>query len=150
MREGACRFGYWWVHVEWSGDLVYRVKFAKTGEESPVPGAIRRYLRGKGRDFEDLRSIAVADGHPYAAIYRCTAEIPYGETRTYAEIGAEAGFHARTVGSAMRRNPTSLIVPCHRVVSKNGIGGFTPDIRIKSSLLEMERKNSDIPFTGAD
>jgi methylated-DNA-[protein]-cysteine S-methyltransferase len=41
----------------------------------------------------------------------------------------------------MRRNPVPLVIPCHRVVSRSGLGGFTPDPEIKTLLLDMERKN---------
>jgi methylated-DNA-[protein]-cysteine S-methyltransferase len=51
------------------------------------------------------------------------------------------GTNPRLVGLAMRRNPTPLVVPCHRVVSASGLGGFTPSIDIKESLLRMEKKN---------
>ncbi|HQC35436.1 MAG TPA: MGMT family protein, partial [Methanoculleus sp.] len=46
----------------------------------------------------------------------------------------------RAVGSAMAKNPTPIVVPCHRVVAKTGIGGFTPDPAIKEALLAMERR----------
>jgi methylated-DNA-[protein]-cysteine S-methyltransferase len=39
----------------------------------------------------------------------------------------------------MARNPTPLVIPCHRIVSKNGLGGFTPPLEIKRDLLAMER-----------
>ena len=147
MRQGACRFGYWWVHVEWSGDLIYRVKFSRKGEESYIPPAVRQFVKGKNTDLSGLKSVALSSDHPYSDIYKKVAEIPYGETKTYSEIGKEAECHARTVGVAMRRNPTPLIIPCHRVVSQSGIGGFTPDIGIKIALLDMEKKSGNIPFT---
>lgn len=141
LREGDCRFGYWWVHVEWSSDLVHRIKFSRQGEEGYIPPEIRQFVKGKSTRIEGLRSIALSGGHPYRKIYESVSEIPYGEVRTYSEIGEETGFHARTVGVAMRRNPTALIIPCHRVVSKSGLGGFTPDVEIKRALLDMEKKN---------
>jgi len=42
--------------------------------------------------------------------------------------------------SAMARNPTPLVIPCHRVVGAKGIGGFSPDVEIKEMLLAMEKK----------
>ncbi|WP_048150666.1 methylated-DNA--[protein]-cysteine S-methyltransferase [Methanolacinia paynteri] len=150
MRKGACRFGYWWVHVEWSGDTIYRIQFSRKGDESYIPPPIRQFVKGKSMQIAGLKSIALSDGHPYREIYESVREIPYGEVRTYSEIGAETGFHARTIGVAMRRNPTPLIIPCHRVVAKNGIGGFTPEIDIKKALLEMEKKNSTTPITKKD
>ncbi len=140
LRTGACRFGLWWVHVDWSEDRIHRVSFAKTGEEGPVPPALRSYCAGILRETPSLKSVATEDDAPYAAVYRAVCRIPYGETATYGEIAGECGTSPRAVGMAMKRNPTPLIVPCHRVVAKNGPGGFTPDISIKCALLAMEQK----------
>lgn len=76
----------------------------------------------------------------YGEIYRQVAKIPYGEVRTYKEIADTVGTGARVVGLAMKRNLTPLIIPCHRVVSSSGIGGFTPDISIKQDLIALEEK----------
>ena len=51
--------------------------------------------------------------------------IPFGETLTYGELAARIGSGARAVGNACRRNPVSIIVPCHRVVAAHGIGGYS-------------------------
>ncbi|MBC7799360.1 MAG: methylated-DNA--[protein]-cysteine S-methyltransferase [Gemmatimonadaceae bacterium] len=65
-------------------------------------------------------------GSPYQQrIWSELAGIPYGETRTYAEIAAAAGGAARSVGQANRRNPLPILIPCHRVVGSSGIGGYT-------------------------
>jgi len=140
LTTGACRFGLWWVHVDWSGDRVHRVSFAKTGEEGPVPPALRAYCAGILRAAPPLWSVATENDAPYAAVYRAVCRIPYGMTATYGEIARECGTSPRVVGMAMRRNPTPIVVPCHRVVAKDGIGGFTPDISIKYALLAMEQK----------
>ena len=66
-------------------------------------------------------------------------EIPYGSTVTYGEIAREVGTSPRAVGQAMARNPTPLVIPCHRVVAADGIGGFSPSVEIKEALLAMEK-----------
>lgn len=142
IRKGACRFGYWWVHVDWSGRLIHKVQFSRRGKDSFIPIATRQFVNGKKTDIPEFNSIALSYDHPYREIYRAVCEIPYGRTQTYSDIGEKTGFHARTVGVAMKRNPTPLIVPCHRVVAKTGVGGFTPDIEIKKALIEMERKRA--------
>ncbi len=58
----------------------------------------------------------------------------------YGEIAAQVGTSPRAVGRAMARNPTPLVVPCHRIVAANGIGGFSPALEIKELLLVQERK----------
>ncbi len=58
------------------------------------------------------------------AVWEEIARIPCGETRTYAEIAAAVGSVARAVGGACGQNPVPLVIPCHRVVAANGVGGF--------------------------
>ena len=138
MRWGVCRFGLWYVHIHWEDETVYRVRFSQTGEESPVPPSLRLFLNGKGTEIPDLFSIATRGENMYARIYREVTAILYGQTLTYGEVAARAGTVPRVVGMAMARNPTPLIIPCHRVVGANGLGGFTPSPQIKRALLEME------------
>ena len=140
MNSGSCSFGLWKVAVDWEGTTVHRVRFLKTAESGSVPVQFTKFLAGKGTDFSPLRSAAVTGDSVYARIYRAVSLIPYGETRTYGEVAEAAGTHARVVGNAMSRNPTPLIVPCHRVVSADGLGGFSPDIAIKKELLALEKK----------
>ena len=140
MNSGSCSFGLWKVAVDWEGTTVHRVRFLKTAEAGSVPVQFTKFLAGKGTDFSPLISAAVAGDSVYARIYRAVSLIPYGETRTYGEVAEAAGTHARVVGNAMSRNPTPLIVPCHRVVGADGLGGFSPDIEIKKELLALEKK----------
>lgn len=69
--------------------------------------------------------------------------IPVGETRYYSELAKQLGSGARAVGHACRCNPLPIIIPCHRVVGKQGLGGFAGDtqggkINIKRWLLRHE------------
>jgi methylated-DNA-[protein]-cysteine S-methyltransferase len=69
-------------------------------------------------------------------------EIPYGETRCYQDIAARIGNPnaCRAVGLANNRNPIVIIVPCHRVVGKNGsLTGYGGGLRVKEYLLSLER-----------
>ena len=58
----------------------------------------------------------------------------------YGEIAAQISTSPRAVGRAMAHNPTPLVVPCHRIVAANGIGGFSPGLEIKELLLALEQK----------
>lgn len=62
------------------------------------------------------------------SVWHYLRSIPAGEVRTYGEVAAELGSSARAVGNACRRNPLPLVIPCHRVVSASGIGGFAGHI----------------------
>lgn len=70
-------------------------------------------------------------------------KIPYGETISYAELAKRIGSGARAVANACRNNPFPGIIPCHRVVSVNGIGGFMGQshgefVELKRKILQYE------------
>ena len=69
--------------------------------------------------------------------------IPRGRSMTYGEVAALAGHPgaARAVGQIMAANPFAIIVPCHRVVAKCGLGGYFWGLEIKEKLLAMEANN---------
>ena len=58
-------------------------------------------------------------------VWEALRHIPAGQTLTYGELAARLDSGARAVGNACRHNPVSIIVPCHRVVSASGIGGYS-------------------------
>jgi methylated-DNA-[protein]-cysteine S-methyltransferase len=138
--SGSCRFGLLFVRVWWSGDLVGHVTFSQQPLEGPAPPGVVKFLAGNSTDLLPLRSVALEPGSPYVHIYREVLSIPYGSTATYGDIARRAGSSPRMVGLAMKRNPTPLFIPCHRVVSKTGIGGFTPSVEIKRMLMDLEQK----------
>jgi methylated-DNA-[protein]-cysteine S-methyltransferase len=140
VMSGSCRLGLWFVHVRWNGNTVHQVRFATTGIPGDVPVSIRQFCAGRPADLSRFETVAINEGTVYGRIYEAVRTIPYGKTATYGEIAAIAGTSPRVVGQAMARNPTPLIVPCHRVVAAKGIGGFTPPIEIKEELLAMEKK----------
>lgn len=76
------------------------------------------------------------------AVWAALQTIPYGETRSYAQIAAQAGSPKamRAVGRANSRNPLSILIPCHRVIGANGsLTGYAGGLELKRHLLELER-----------
>jgi methylated-DNA-[protein]-cysteine S-methyltransferase len=78
-------------------------------------------------------------------------KIPFGKTLTYSGLAKNIGSAARAVGNACRDNPYPLIIPCHRVVAVNSMGGFNGHrhgafMDIKARLLEYEASLNDIEF----
>ncbi len=76
-------------------------------------------------------------------VWQLLQQIPVGETRSYAEVAAQLGSGARAVAGACRANPLPILIPCHRVVSGAGLGGYMgqkngPLLEIKSWLLHHE------------
>jgi methylated-DNA-[protein]-cysteine S-methyltransferase len=137
---GSCRFGLWFVHVWWNDTSVSRVRFAKTGIPGNVPELIRHYCAGHVVNPSQLNTFAVQEDTVYSRIYRSVQQVPYGSTSSYGEIAARAGTSPRVVGQAMARNPVPLVIPCHRIVGADGIGGFSSPLEIKEALLSMEKK----------
>jgi len=74
------------------------------------------------------------------AVWNAIRRIPYGEVRSYGEVAMMAGYPraARAVGTACRKNPVLLLVPCHRVVAADGPGGYGGRPDIKRALLRLE------------
>ena len=103
---------------------------------------VGQYIAGTRRQFELRTELC---GTPFQLkVWAATCSIPYGETRTYAQIAQMIGSPkaARAVGMALRRNPLMMVVPCHRVVGASGdLTGFAFGIEIKRRLLELERNN---------
>ncbi len=68
-------------------------------------------------------------------------KIPYGKSLSYGELASKVGGknYARAVGSAVGKNPLAIIIPCHRILAANGIGGFSGGINIKNKLMEIEK-----------
>lgn len=88
-------------------------------------------------------AVDIRDLPPFcAAALNAARRIPYGQTATYREIARRLGNPAasRAVGQAMARNPVPIVIPCHRVVSSTGLGGFSAPggLAMKTRLLAME------------
>jgi O-6-methylguanine DNA methyltransferase len=101
---------------------------------------LREYFDGARREFDlplDLRGTRFQ-----LQVWRAVTKIPYGETRTYAQIASQIGNPkaTRAVGGANGRNPAPIIVPCHRVVATGGgLGGYSAGLDFKSRLLALEK-----------
>ena len=97
------------------------------------------YLAGDRRDFDLPIRLSGDDGQ--RRVWHLLTTIPFGETVTYGELAAVLadGTTAQEVGQAVGRNPLSIIVPCHRVVGRNGqLTGYAGGLKRKQFLLELE------------
>jgi methylated-DNA-[protein]-cysteine S-methyltransferase len=77
------------------------------------------------------------------------AKIPFGETISYSELARRVGSPRamRAAGSANGKNPFSIVIPCHRVISKDGtLGGYAGRLDRKQRLLDLERGGASIQF----
>lgn len=72
--------------------------------------------------------------------YAALCAIPYGETRTYGDLAKELDVSAQAIGQACGANPIAIIIPCHRVLAADGLGGYSGagGIEAKVALLRLE------------
>ncbi len=102
-----------------------------------------QYFSGDLENFDC--KLDLSRGTPFQQkVWRQLASIPYGKTQSYLTLAKAVGRPKafRAAGNANGKNPLPLIIPCHRVVHKNGgLGGYTGGLHIKRYLLDLE-KNS--------
>lgn len=135
-----------------AGGNLYGLEFlpAETPLQAPADEATRRicaqvqsYLQNPRYRLDMPLS---ADGTAFQQrVWQALQAIPLGTTITYAELAEWVGSGARAVANACGANPIALVIPCHRVVAKNGLGGFmqgrtTDSLAIKRWLLAHEQR----------
>ena len=99
---------------------------------------IEEYFQGKRKTFDLPLD---AKGTEFQKrVWKELLDIRYGETLSYGEIGDRIGTKAyRAIGNACGKNPIPILIPCHRVVGKDNIGGFSLGLDLKRKLLDIER-----------
>lgn len=104
---------------------------------------LEEYFSGARRVFSVPLQIK---GTPFQQmVWQALMEIDYGETACYAEIACriDKPLACRAVGMANNRNPLPIIIPCHRVIGKNGaLTGYAGGLEMKTWLLELEKQGS--------
>lgn len=130
----------------WSGDAgIIRLDWARR-EDDPDPGdmlqrardQLREYFAGDRRAF-DLP--LAPGGSPFQAhFYAALCAIPYGATREYGALARELDVSAQAIGQACGANPIPILIPCHRVLAANGLGGYSGagGVEAKVALLKLE------------
>ena len=99
---------------------------------------LEEYFAGERREFDVPMEL---DGTAFQReVWAELTRIPYGETISYGELARRVGRPSapRAVGQANGRNPIPIIVPCHRVLASNGIGGYGGGLKVKRALLAVE------------
>jgi methylated-DNA-[protein]-cysteine S-methyltransferase len=124
--------------------------WSSTGQRRAVEAGLELmgYLLGEVKAFST--PIDMSRLSPFLRdVYGALVEVPWGATVTYGELARLAGHPngARAVGTAMRRNPIPIFVPCHRVVSSGtgGLGGWSGPVGWKEKLLALEGAKTNKP-----
>lgn len=140
------------VRLEWSEQGLKKISWGKKSSSDPnVPKEIsslisqlKLYFSGKLKQkhftFEWFDFSNCTDFQK--KVYVAAKKIPFGSTKTYSDIATAIGQPkaVRAVGTALGKNPWILLVPCHRVKGKSGLGGFSAPggIKTKAQLLTLE------------
>ncbi len=135
-----------WLTLTANHAGITKIEFGKIGKEfrsSPfLHQAIKeldQYFAGDRRQFTVPVSLT---GTPFQKIvWNALRKIPFGATPSYSDIGDSIGRPsvARAVGMANNKNPVPIIVPCHRVVGRDGsLVGYAGGLNIKRQLLDIE------------
>lgn len=110
-----------------------------------IEQVIQAYFQGNGQSENLARQFEFEPrGTEFQKdVWNALLEIPYGEVRTYKQVAEQLGSSPRAVGNACRKNPIVILIPCHRVISVSGIGGYAgetggDEIKIKRWLLQHE------------
>ena len=115
-------------------------------DDLPLLAAARdwldRYFRGERPDPREL-PLSPA-GTPFQKqVWARLLEVPYGETKCYGDIAREIGSPraCQAVGQAVGRNPIAIIIPCHRIIGRDGsLTGFAGGLDMKQQLLDHEKR----------
>jgi len=103
---------------------------------------LKEYFNGKRYEFSIPMDLKGTDFQK--KVWKATQKIPFGKTKSYGEIAKmiKNPKAVRAVGGALNKNPICIIIPCHRVIGKDGsMTGFGAGIKSKESLLEHENNH---------
>lgn len=106
----------------------------------PIVRELRAFFRGERRDLQDI-PLDLSWATPFERdVYAATQCIPFGKVATYAQIARAIGRPRaqRAVGNALGKCPIDVVIPCHRVIAADGLGGHTELIEWKKRLLRFE------------
>ncbi|MBI1775628.1 MAG: methylated-DNA--[protein]-cysteine S-methyltransferase [Proteobacteria bacterium] len=143
-----------WLSVTEEAGVIVRVAWRRGGEADLTPlliearRQIEAYLAGELASFDLPHR---AEGSRFEQlVWQEMLKIPCGKTRTYGDIALATGAPARAVGQACGRNPIPLIIPCHRVLGADGLGGFSggEGRPTKRWLLTLEQRMTGGPSQG--
>jgi methylated-DNA-[protein]-cysteine S-methyltransferase len=126
--------------------LVDNKQTVQKGKQGKFPfnSLFENYFTGNLTRFSiKIQSPFISSGTDFQKkVWAGIAKIPHGQTVTYGELARSIGRpgSSRAVGSACGANPLALIIPCHRVVGMQGLGGFAGGLAVKQKLLELEKQ----------
>ena len=137
LAEGKCLLSLWF-----EGQKHYGLpEDAPLCPEHPVLQATQRWVAAyfAGQPLPETPPLAPQGTDYQKSVWQALLDIPWGATVTYGDLAKKLGSAPRAVGSAVGRNPISLMIPCHRVVgAKKQLTGYAGGLERKRYLLRLE------------
>lgn len=138
------------LYIEEKNNKIIRLSFFKIQGEEKETELIKETCNQLSEYFEGTRKYFNLPINPQGTIFQKKVwkeltKIPYGQTRSYKDIAHAIGNPKayRAVGMANNKNPITIIIPCHRVIGKNGkLTGYAGGLDLKRFLLTLENKNT--------
>jgi methylated-DNA-[protein]-cysteine S-methyltransferase len=124
------------THLHWRG-----VQPARLQSSALVKEAVKQLGAYFEKRLTRFELPIAADGTGFAKdVWDIMLAIPYGETLTYGDVAAKLQAPAQAIGQACGQNPIAVIIPCHRIVGTNWLGGYSSELGLsaKSYLLDLE------------
>jgi methylated-DNA-[protein]-cysteine S-methyltransferase len=125
------------THLYWRGVAPQRL------QSSPlVKEAVKQLQAYFDKRLTQFDLPIAADGTGFARdVWDVMLSIPYGQTLTYGDVATRLDVPAQAVGQACGQNPIAIVIPCHRIVGTNWLGGYSSELGInaKAYLLDLER-----------
>ncbi len=105
-----------------------------------VESDIIRYFNGRFVDFSQYPIDMTFSTGFDKTVWLAIKDIPYGKTMTYKEVAEKIGNPnaSRAVANALNHNPIPLLLPCHRILASDGIGGYSAGVALKKKMLQLE------------
>jgi methylated-DNA-[protein]-cysteine S-methyltransferase len=117
------------------------------GEATPLLIETRRQIEAYfARRLDRFDLPLKPQGSPHEQhVWAAMRQIPYGETRSYSELAFAVGSGPRAVGRACGRNPIPIVIPCHRVLAKSGLGGYSGGQGLPTKRLLLALEGAMVP-----
>lgn len=141
-----------WIKIEEKDGVIVSVDFLEDSKPKKVfsesktikecKKQLDEYFKGRRKKF-DLK-VMISGTDFQKKVLTVTGKIKYGETLSYSQVAAMVNKPKafRAVGLVLKQNKVPLLIPCHRVIGKDGsLKGFAKKIQIKEKLLKFENKN---------
>ena len=139
-----------WLGIQLQGDSLSQISWLNQKKPQILQRKVTPLVNAVTNTLDTyFRSVAVTPKFTYCLegtsfqqrVWRALQAIPSGTVKTYGELAADLNTSSRAIGQACKRNPISILIPCHRVVAAKGIGGYmggTRKTHIKQWLLQHE------------